>query len=467
MKLRELILALAVGLLILFLPLKWSAALLGAATLTILGLLRPALVFPFLALSIPLGSVREFSAGPARVGLTEGMVALAVAVWLARKLALREDWRDPGPLLQPFLVLYGAMAVSVLKAISLEYSLKELLKWGEVLLVYLILSTAIEKKEIPLVVGGLLLAGFLEGLLGVYQFLTRSGPEHFRVMGRFVRAYGHFMQPNPFGGYMGLVMPLALALSLGLLLDGRLAWRWRLGLGLACLAAAVVTGTALIMSWSRGAWLGAAVAAMALASLMDRRVSLALILVLLTLALLLKFPPELFLARFQELSLAPLSEDIRVVEITDENYAVVERLAHWDAALRMWRDHFWLGVGIGNYEPVYPAYALPRWPEPLGHAHNYYLNIAAETGLIGLMAYLFFWGCVFYWTLRAFGQAAGWEKALMVGAFGSFMHLSVHNFFDNLYVHGMYLHVAVLLGIVSTFVKGLPDPMRSGSVRKR
>ena len=70
MKLRELILALAVGLLILFLPLKWSAALLGAATLTILGLLRPALVFPFLALSIPLGSVREFSAGPARVSLT-------------------------------------------------------------------------------------------------------------------------------------------------------------------------------------------------------------------------------------------------------------------------------------------------------------------------------------------------------------------------------------------------------------
>ncbi len=449
MRLREALLALAVGLLILFLPLKWAVALLGASSLVILSLLNPVAVFPFLALSIPFGSLREFPVGPARVGLTEAMVALAAAAWLARKLALRESWRGPGPLFFPFLVLYGVMAASVLQAVSLEHSLKELLKWGEVLLIYLILSTSFEARGIPFVVGGLLLAGLLEGLLGAYQFLTRSGPEHFTVMGRFVRAYGHFMQPNPFGGYMGLVMPLALALGSGLLIDGKIPRRWRLGLGSACLAAGGVTGAALVMSWSRGAWLGAAAALATLAVLADRRISLPLAFVLLLLALLARPPLEPLLARFQELSLAPLSEDIRTAEVTDENYAVIERLAHWDAALRMWRDHFWLGVGIGNYEPVYPAYALPRWPEPLGHAHNYYLNIAAETGFVGLVAYLVFWGWAFFLALRAYGMASGWEKALLAGAIGSFVHLSVHNIFDNLYVHGMYLHVAILLGIVS------------------
>lgn len=453
MRLKETFLALAVGLAILFLPVKWSAALLGAATVSIIVLLHPVAVFPLLALSIPLGSIREISVGPARAGLTEIAVALATVVWLARKSVLRENWRSSGPFFLPALILYGIMAASCLQATSLEYSLKELLKWGEVLIIYLIISTAIEGKGIPWIVGGLLLAGFVEGSFGVYQFLTRSGPEHFVVMGKFVRAYGHFMQPNPFGGYMGLVMPLALAAGLGLILDRGIPWRLRLGVGLACLVVAGVTGMALIMSWSRGAWLGAMAALVVLAAFMDKRIFIGLGLLLLMLALLIRPPLEPFLARFRDLSISLGLEDLRTAEITDENYAIIERLAHWDAALRMWGDHFWFGVGIGNYEPVYHAYALPRWPEPLGHAHNYYLNIAAETGFIGLLAYLFFWGWVFAQTLLTLGRIAGWQRALMVGAIGSFTHLAVHNFFDNLYVHGMYLHVAAVLGIVSLLMR--------------
>ncbi len=450
MKVKGAILALAIGLVILFLPVKWSFALLSGAALALVAFLRPFAVFPLLALSIPFGSIREIAVGPARVGLTELSVLLVVGAWLARKFALREEWRGFGPLFAPFLVLYGAMLVSVLQASSLEYSLKELLKWGEVFLVYLTLCTSLKKeKEILWVIGGLLLAGLVEGLTGVYQFFTRTGPEHFVVMGKFMRAYGHFMQPNPFGGYMGLVMPLALALGLGLFLDVEIPWRLRLGLALSCLSVAIVTGSALVMSWSRGAWLGAMVAVACVAMLVDKRLALGLGALALALALIFRPPLQPLLARFQELTLWPMLGDLRTVEITDENYAVVERLAHWDAAIRMWGEHIWFGVGIGNYEPAYPAYALPRWPEPLGHAHNYYLNIAAEAGLLGLGAYLLFWGCVFFQALKAISSQVGWKRALLIGAVGSFVHLAVHNFFDNLYVHGMYLHVAVLLGFVS------------------
>jgi len=448
-KVKGAILALAIGLVIIVLPIKWSFALLSMATLSIVAFLWPFTAFPFLALSIPLGSIREIGIGPAKVGLTELAVLLVASVWLTRKLALREEWRGLGPIFVPFLVLYGAMLVSVIQAPSLEHSLKELLKWGEVLLVYLILSTSLKEKEIPWVMGGLLLAGLVEGLVGVYQFFTRTGPEHFVVMGRFMRAYGHFMQPNPFGGYMGLVMPLALALGLGFSLDGEIPWRLRLGLALPCLSVALLTGMALVMSWSRGAWLGAMVAVACVVMLVDKRLALALGILALALILLVRPPLQPLLARFQELTVWPGLEDLRTIEITDENYAVVERLAHWDAAVRMWGDNLWFGVGIGNYEPVYSAYALPRWPEPLGHAHNYYLNIAAETGLLGLGAYLLFWGWVFFQCFKAIGSQAGWRRALLIGAVGSFVHLSVHNFFDNLYVHGMYLHVAALLGLVS------------------
>ena len=50
-----------------------------------------------------------------------------------------------------------------------------------------------------------------------------------------------------------------------------------------------------------------------------------------------------------------------------------------------------IGVGFGNYEVIYDDFRLPNWKEPLGHAHNYYLNIFAETGIIGVSAYLLMW----------------------------------------------------------------------------
>ena len=78
--------------------------------------------------------------------------------------------------------------------------------------------------------------------------------------------------------------------------------------------------------------------------------------------------------------------DVRNVPPTSENFAVVERMAHWQAGWEMFRDYPFLGVGPGNYPAVYEQYYIPPWKEALGHAHNYYLNMAAEAGVPGLLA---------------------------------------------------------------------------------
>ena len=70
------------------------------------------------------------------------------------------------------------------------------------------------------------------------------------------------------------------------------------------------------------------------------------------------------------------------------NFSTVERLAHWIAGLRMFAAHPILGVGAGNYDAAYAKYALPDWPDALGYAHNYYINVAAETGILGFVAFL-------------------------------------------------------------------------------
>ena len=219
-------------------------------------------------------------------------------------------------------------------------------------------------------------------------------------------------------------------------------------------------GTALIMSWSRGAWLGFAAAFVLMNLAHSRRAAVlfALICLLAASVLLLgsiQALPQSIVQRITDFLPYLRVFDVRGVKLTDANYAVVERMAHWQAAWGMFNDRPWLGVGIGNYEPVYPAYSLPGWTEPLGHAHNYYLNIAAEAGLIGLAAYLVLWGAAFWQAWKIIRMTQGYWRGVAVGILGVLTHLSVHNLFDNLHVHNIYLHVAMLLGLL--FVIGQHD----------
>ncbi len=141
--------------------------------------------------------------------------------------------------------------------------------------------------------------------------------------------------------------------------------------------------------------------------------------------------------------------DVATTPVTDANFATVERLAHWQAARDMWRDNPWLGVGFGNYAVIYPAYAIGRWLEPLGHAHNYLLNLGAETGLLGIIVYLIFWIFTFGVSWQAVRRSDGFYKAVAAGGIGVLVHLQIHNMVDNLYVQGMYLHIAIILGLIA------------------
>ena len=140
--------------------------------------------------------------------------------------------------------------------------------------------------------------------------------------------------------------------------------------------------------------------------------------------------------------------DVRGADINDANYAVLERLAHWQSAIDMANEHPWLGVGWGNYEPAYADYALINWPYALGHAHNNYLNILAETGLVGTLAYLLVWSVVFGQALFALHRLDGRRRGIALGLLAGWSALSVHHLLDNLYVNNLFLHYGVLFGIL-------------------
>jgi hypothetical protein len=69
--------------------------------------------------------------------------------------------------------------------------------------------------------------------------------------------------------------------------------------------------------------------------------------------------------------------------------------------------------------------------------------------LLGLAAYLALWLAAFWQTARAARRGGDpYARALALGTLGVLVHASVHNVVDNLWVHDMYLQVALLLGLV-------------------
>jgi O-antigen ligase len=143
--------------------------------------------------------------------------------------------------------------------------------------------------------------------------------------------------------------------------------------------------------------------------------------------------------------------DVRRVELTPSNFSVVQRMALWQAGWDMAVDHPIMGVGPANYEAVYERYYLPGWSEKLPHAHNYYLNTFAELGFIGLVVFLAFCASVFARVgtgLRQSADTGGVTRALLVGTLGAMVTFSIHNMFDNMFVHGIGVQFALILGLV-------------------
>jgi putative inorganic carbon (HCO3(-)) transporter len=498
-------LALIAGLLLVRLTPLDGVLFVGLAVLGVATLIEPLVGLAAALFLGPLWAYLRAEVPQVPAQIAQVFVVLTLAAWLARGLA-RRDLRIPHPLgghqatplLWPLLIFLGAALVSLWDAVELSvYGVPELIKWVQILLVYLFVSDHLAAGSPPpggdetrptfrglaWLLGALLVTGLFQAGVGIWQFgLRGEGPDHFAILDdRFYRAYGTFEQPNPYAGYLGLTTSLAIGLAV-VMIQGRLVdWytgksaRYRLPYQPANLptcqpakvptcqllligGAALLMLTALGMSWSRGAWLGfgAAVSVMGIALPRKARWGLLLVAVLVIGALGLYATgllPASVMARLTDFAQDVRFEDVRGVGINDANYAVIERLAHWQAALGMFRHNLWTGVGFGCYEPAYRDFALINWPIALGHAHNYYLNLAAETGLVGLCAYLLLWGAVFWQTWRATRRARGLLRGVAVGLLGTWTHLGVHHLLDNLYVNNVHLHIGVLLGILDFVVR--------------
>jgi len=314
-------------------------------------------------------------------------------------------------------------------------------------------------------------------MIGVAQFLTGSGPSSFRISPTlaFVRAYGTIGQPNSFAGYMNMAWPLALALAVGVALAysrGGDAMRGQASeelpfhhpvtpsprrlvtISIVLWAITALLLSALAASLSRGAWVGAACGVVGMALALGPRARRWAVAALGVGALALALGgagllPDVLAERLSSITRYLAIFDAGAVAITPENFAVVERMAQMQAGWGMFLAHPLTGVGPGNFTPAYPAFAIGTWYASRGHAHNYYIHILAETGVIGALAYLALLAGVIRQaiaTLRAENRTI-WRSAT-IGCCGIIAAVVGHDMFENLHVLSMGIQLAAVWGLL-------------------
>ena len=244
---------------------------------------------------------------------------------------------------------------------------------GLYVLTYILIGQNIRTKEQMInLAKALALSAFFVVLYGYFQYIFGVDiadmkwvdGEAFPELRK--RIFSTLENPNVLAGYLDVM--ICLALGMFLKISGS-TQKIILAVVIAALTAC------LAMTYSRGAFLSIAIVFVICGIVKDRRL---LILIIILVASII-YSDSTFLQRI--LSIFTTS--------TDSSEGL--RVGIWVSTISMIADHPFVGIGWGAFKFVYPQYNyyLQDTTQIIYHAHNLYLQTAAEVGIVGALAY--FW----------------------------------------------------------------------------
>ena len=358
------------------------------------------------------------------------LTVLVVWVLLARRAGVIERLR--WPLLPPiaaFAVWSVVAALASDHVASAAWELKNLLTLGSMFLLVNALPEPADARRFAvwLLVG---LTG--AAVLGIVQVAICPGPE---AMGSGTVIVGKFLRKcTRARGFYSIYMTLAGVVAM--MLTSALPRLVRLGPEMRWLGPAwLVSGTALGLTYVRGAWLGLAAGVLTVAAGLGRRgLIAAAALVVLAGGLVIGLP----------------TVRARVETIGDPNNDTArDRMAMMLVGFDLVAAHPIAGIGPEGVKRVYPSLVPPEgMRHSTSHLHNTPLQIAAERGLVGLAAWLWIFVAFFRRALairRRLPAEPSDDRALVLGSLAALVTFLVAGLFEYNFGDTEVLMVAIAL----------------------
>lgn len=387
---------------------------------------------------------------PAKELIAEILVILGLMFWGFKTLSQEKAKLTSSTLNFPILSFISICILSLIWSDSFFVSLKELpLFLTGPLLYFVLINNISEEQQINRILNTILIVG---GLFGIYGILQYNGIDFAFWAGNIGRqsVFGLFGNVNFFAEY--LIVPLPLAVSLFFAARNRIH-------KIFLLIGILAIGGSLILTFTRGSYLAIGISSLFMFLLYlasrgksfikeHKKIFIFILALIILVTFLFALPNPL---NKPGTAISKIKSRISISQFT-ESSSLKRRIAIWKFTVLMIKDHPLLGSGIGTYKYNTLKYQAEFFKQgenrslyPHGFAdkaHNEYLQLWAEIGIVGLG--IFIWLIISYFScgikiLRKIKDE--YKQGIIIGLMGSVVAVLI----DGLFGFPLHLPATVIL----------------------
>ncbi len=309
------------------------------------------------------------------------------------------------------------------------------------------------KKIIPVVI---IFAGSLSFLTILQLFLSDKKIYWFRAVQQNITPIGPYVCHNHYAGFMGMLLPLVVSMFFYYrpLIVYKKSFRRRLveffnqdraNIHLLLGFSALLMATSVFLSLSRGGIISLALTMLFLVGMLmwrgeRKRENTILVFWVLLLLLVVSvgwFGWDTVFNRFARL-------------INREGEFYEDRLVFWSDTIPIIKDFFLTGSGVGTFVNIYPRYSFYTAKSLVEHAHNDYLELVTDGGMIALFLVGWFIAVLIIKSFRTFlSRREPYSVHLVLGCLGGILYIFIHSVTDfNLRIGANGLYFFLLCGLV-------------------
>jgi len=342
----------------------------------------------------------------------------------------------------PIAIYLLAIILSVIFSGNFSLSLKNFFSktMEYIILFFIVAEFTCDKRRLKNIVIVILASAAMIAVDCIFQYFFTFDFLRFRTL-EAGRITGSFQMPGDLAGFLGPIFCLSLTLCF-LKLKKWIRYSLRVE--------SILLLSLLIISIVRGAWLGIIGAVCFLGILENKKILYITVAFLLILAILVPHlveGPDNILDRLKSIFLL-------------SDASSLDRKTIWQAAIRMIQDRPIFGHGLSTFMGIFPKYGKDYYYLKYGmipYAHNCYLQIAAETGIVGLISFLTLLGTFFIYTITSLRKMKDkFYHAVLSGISAGIIATLVHSAVDtNLYSLQLSVLFWIMLGINAALQRGL------------
>jgi O-antigen ligase len=378
---------------------------------------------------------------PFSPALIEISATFMIFAWLTKRALGYRPFKPVSTYLNiPIIIFILATFLSVIFSSNFSLSLKN---FGSKTLEYIFLffiaaEFVCDKRRLKNIVIVMLSSAAMVGVDCIFQYFLGFDFLRHRAM-EAGRITGSFKMPGDLAGYLAPVLCLPLALCF---------LKFKKGIQYFLRIESILLLAVLIVTVARGAWVGFIAAVCFLGWVENKKifwVTGVSSLVLIILMPHLTGPGGDILGRLKSIIL--LSDG-----------SALDRKAIWQVALRMIRDKPLFGQGLSTFMGNFARFGKDYYylkESIIPYAHNCYLQIAAETGIIGLVSFLLLIGTFFISTIKNLAKIKDrFYHAVLSAVSAGIIVTLVHSLVDtNLYSLQLSVLFWIMLGINAAIIR--------------